>query len=779
MRLFNVNKQIFFAMFLVLFLFISVSSIQAADVNDTMLNSSDDIAISIDDGDQLEADDESEIGNDTLQQNIKNQTELISSTTSAYYGGKYEITLIDSNSSTELAGKTVSLSINNVIYTAKTNSYGVAGVQLKLNPGTYNVKAYFAGDGSFSPSNNFSGKIKVLTTIKAKDVTKYYKGSKYYQATYLYSTGKVLKSKSVSITVNGKKYTRKTNANGVATLNINFKPGTYKVTTTNPSTKQQLTTTLKVLTTVTASDLKKVKGDSKRFVAKFLNKYGKPLAKQQVKIKINSKTYTYRTYSNGKLGLSFNNFKAGTYKVICYNKDGLTKTSTVKVFNVAKTKITVGSYTFFTNETNTIKIKFTTSLDDNSKSGKVIEFLIDNKAYSKKTDSNGEINFKLPSLKPGIHHIMCDYNGNKFFDFAHADNDFTVLNTSVTEFTADGTMPYGSFSGTTFSVVLSAGDVPLSKRTVTFNLNGKTFTRTTDDSGLASIPVSLDVGNYTVNYKFSGDSKLKAASGSTNITVIERSNTTVTCSYKTSYTDSSQSFDAYLYDSNGNPIAYEYVELIIDGKTYKELTDAKGHAVIKSAVSVGKYDFIIQFKGNNDYNFSSTSGSTTVTLSKYANGINEKNGAASDSYLKATRNCQVNNAQIKSVVKSVTKGLTNDMDKAKALFEYVQLNIKYDYYFDTDKGAVKTLADKEGNGPDQAHLLIALYRAAGLKARYVHGYCTFYMNQKTIGHVWVQVLIDNTWICADPTDLANRFGSISVWNVNSYTLINKYMELPF
>lgn len=58
------------------------------------------------------------------------------------------------------------------------------------------------------------------------------------------------------------------------------------------------------------------------------------------------------------------------------------------------------------------------------------------------------------------------------------------------------------------------------------------------------------------------------------------------------------------------------------------------------------------------------------------------------------------------------------MDKAKALFEYVQLNIKYDYYFDTDKGAVKTLSEKEGNGADHAHLLIAMFRTAGLKARY-------------------------------------------------------------
>lgn len=779
MKLFNVNKQISFAMFLALILFISVSSIHAADVNETMLDSSDDIAVSIDDNDQLEVDGESDIGDVALEQNIKNQTELISPTTKIYYGAKYEVTLIDSNTTEALAGKKVSISINDVEYSVKTNSKGVAGVQLKLSPGTYSAKAYFDGDDSFTASNNLSGNIKILTTIKAKDITKYYKGSKKYQATYLYASGKVLKNKQVTITVNGKKYTSKTNSKGVASLAVDLKPGNYKVTTTNPKTGEKLTTTFKILRTVTASDLNKVKGDSNKFVVQFLKKDGKPLAKKQVRVKIKDTTYRYNTYSNGKLSLSFNNFKAGTYKVTCYNTDGLTKTNTVRIYNVASTKITVGSYTFFANETNTIKIKFSTALNDKSKSGKLIDIFLDDKLYSKKTDSNGEINFKLPSLKPGTHSIMCDYLGNKFFRHSYAGKEFVVLNTSNTEFIADGSMPYGSFSGTAFSAVLAAGDVPLAKKTVSFNLNGENFTSTTDDSGLASIPVNLDIGNYTVTYMFSGDSKLKASSGSTNITVVERINTTVSCSYKSSYKDSLQSFDVYLTDFNGTPIANEYVELIIGSKTYKEQTDNEGHAVIKAVAPVGEYDFIVQFGGNNDYNFSSTSGSTTVTLSKYRNGINEKNGAASDSYLKATRNCQVNNAQIKSLVKSLTKGLTSDMDKAKALFEYVQLNIEYDYYFDTDKGAVKTLSEKEGNGADQAHLLVAMFRAAGLKARYVHGYCTYYMNQKTIGHVWTQVLIDGTWICADSSDLSNRFGSISVWNVDSYTLINKYLELPF
>ncbi len=776
MNSFNLAKRISFAVLLALILFISVGSINAGNVNDTMIDSNDDPILSIEDNVLLNVDGESEIGSVEKQ---KNQTELTSLTSKVYYGGNYEVNLIDLNTSESLANKTVALSINGVDYSLNTDSNGIAGVNLKLNPGSYLATACFAGDDDFNASNNLSGQVKVLNTIKAKDITKYYKGSKNYQATYLDSNGKVLKNKNVAITVNGKKYTAKTNAKGVASIPVNLKPGTYKITTSNPVTGEQLTTTFKILTTISASDLKKVKGDSKSFVVKFLKSNGNALAKQQVKIKINGKTYTYRTYSNGKLKLSFNNFKAGTYKVVCYNKDALSKTNTVKIFSRASTKITAGRYTFLTNDTKVLNIKFTTALDDDSKSGKTIKIYVGDKTYSKKTDSNGEISLKLSSIAPGLHTVLCDYAGNKFFKSSFVFTDLTILDTSNAEFAVNGTTSFGNYAGTPFGIVMTAGGVPLIQKTIRFNINGETHTNKTNIFGFVSVPVILDAGNYTISYKFSGDSKVNEASDSCNISVFERINTTLTCSYKSSYKDSLQTFNVYLKDSNGTPLAYEPVELIIGGETYKEITDADGRAVIKSLVPVGEYDFSVVFWGNNNYNFSSDSGHIKVTLSKYSRGINEKNAAASSSYLRPTQNCQVNDAKIKSLVKSLTKGLTSDIDKAKAIFHYVQFNIEYDYYFDTHMGAVETLDSRKGNGADQSHLLIAMFRAAGLKARYVHGYCSFYLSEKTYGHVWTQVLIDDTWICADPSDLANRFGSISAWNVNNYRFINTYRELPF
>ena len=111
--------------------------------------------------------------------------------------------------------------------------------------------------------------LDVYKTVTAKDVTKYYKGSTKYTATFFDSKGNVLNNTKVKITVNGKTYTRSTIVNGVDSLAIYLKPGTYKVYAYNPVTSFNLTSTFKVLTTIKASNMNKVYTDKKKFAAKF------------------------------------------------------------------------------------------------------------------------------------------------------------------------------------------------------------------------------------------------------------------------------------------------------------------------------------------------------------------------------------------------------------------------------------------------------------------------------------------------------------------------------
>ena len=205
---------------------------------------------------------------------------------------------------------------------------------------------------------------------------------------------------------------------------------------------------------------------------------------------------------------------------------------------------------------------------------------------------------------------------------------------------------------------------------------------------------------------------------------------------------------------------------------------------------VDTFSRILTFYGNNNqlpnysmvvYGTTSTSTSTsTGTVSITGSGLNEKNTLSDVSaYLKATTNCPITNSAIKSTVNSVISGLTTVKDKAVAIFNYVRDKISYSFYSDTRYGAASTLSYKTGNCVDQSHLLVAMYRTAGIAARYVHGTCYFTSSGSTYGHVWVQVLVDGVWTCVDPTSSRNSFGVINNWNTKSFTLHSKYASLPF
>ncbi len=760
-------------------MFFSLSTIQASDVNMTD-DSNNDINLQAVGDVQLE-----DMGfneelvsetDDFLASTDKNQTQFSPLPSEIY--GYCTLTLTDANSNESLANKTVTFSVNNVIYSNVTDGSGVVSFNLNLNPGTYQINASFLGDSTHE-SSSLTSNVKVLPTIKASDVTKYYKGSAKYTATFYDSYGKLLKNTLVNVTVNGKAYSKKTNSKGCVNMNVNLKPGTYKIVSLNPVTGYSVTTNFKVLPTITASNVKNVVGDSKKFTAKFLKSNGKALANKYVKFKLNGNTYKVKTNSYGQAKLALNKLKKGTYKVISYNNDGFSKTNTVKIYPRASTKLTTKYCELTPDDNKVIKAQFSTALNDDSNAGKTVKITINGKTYSKKTDSNGNVLLSVKSFKKGLYTVEYQFVGNKFFKSSKTTNMFAIIdNVSDTALTVKNTR-FGHGAYTPIKVAFTAGGVPLAKRTMTFTIGGKTYTKTTDNKGMASVPIDLDLGKHTIYYKTDSKFKVKGASGSCDITVFKRSgDSKLAWKSGTSYKDNLQLFKVLLTGKDGKAISGQTIELTIDGETYTGKTASNGYVTIKTSVAIGKYKVTVTSSGDNDYLPTSTSKTINVKLSKFGSGLNTKNTVSSlSAYHKATKNCQVNNAKIKSLVKSLTSGLTDDIDKAKALFNYVRDSIVYDYYYDSHRGAVGTLNRGSANCADQAHLLIAMYRTAGFNARYVHGTCKF--SDGWYGHVWTQVLIGNTWVVGDPINYKNSLGKINNWNTNTYQLKNRYISLPF
>ena len=172
-----------------------------------------------------------------------------------------------------------------------------------------------------------------------------------------------------------------------------------------------------------------------------------------------------------------------------------------------------------------------------------------------------------------------------------------------------------------------------------------------------------------------------------------------------------------------------------------------------------------------DASGSSSSSSSSSTLAS------EKAAAKSKypGYLKATKNCQVTNSTIISVGKSAVGSATTLRNAAKNLVNYLNGKTGYDYYYDTQKGALKTWNAKYGNCCDLAHLVIACARSQGIPARYVHAYCKFQSGLQC-GHVYAELWTGSKWEIADIVSDSNYLGYKTSTTVSTY---NRYAELPF
>ncbi|MDO5811273.1 MAG: carboxypeptidase-like regulatory domain-containing protein, partial [Methanobrevibacter sp.] len=335
---------------------------------------------------------------------------------------------VSSDSNVDNDPSKVSLSSQEVLESEDSNT-------LSTNSNNDYISSSDDGIATVSLSNDLkvvsdvSSTIDVSKTITAKDITKYYKGSTQYSATFLDAHGNPLSNTDVKITVNGVTYTKKTNANGVVSMAINLKPGTYKVVAVNPATGFSLTNNFKILSTITASNVKKVTVDNRKFTATFLKSNGKALANKKIKFKINGKTYKVKTNSKGVATLSLKNLKKGTYKIISYNKDGLTKTNTVKVVKSTTTSLTAYAYTFLKSDTKKIKVKLLNKYGYAPTKGKIIKFKVNGKKYTAKTNANGIAKLKLPSLKVGTYKVKYSFAGTSNYKKSSASSKVYIIST--------------------------------------------------------------------------------------------------------------------------------------------------------------------------------------------------------------------------------------------------------------------------------------------------------------------------------------------------------------
>ena len=237
---------------------------------------------------------------------------------------------------------------------------------------------------------------------------------------------------------------------------------------------------------------------------------------------------------------------------------------------------------------------------------------------------------------------------------------------------------------------------------------------------------------------------------------------------------------------SGNIVKSEYMTLAVNVKNF---VDSYGRLPNYVSSSLGKFRYesviymfskIVIFYGTNNRlpNYVSVTPWTgTSTSSSSSSSSSSTSSELLSEYLQATLNCQSDSSTIIALANSITSGKTTDYAKAQAIFNWVRDNLTYSFYYNSVKGALGALSDKTANCCDTSNLVVALARAAGIPARYQHGYCHF--SSGWYGHVWAQLYVDGNWYYADAISDYNTFGAINNWDLSTVTLYNTYTELPF
>ena len=148
------------------------------------------------------------------------------------------------------------------------------------------------------------------------------------------------------------------------------------------------------------------------------------------------------------------------------------------------------------------------------------------------------------------------------------------------------------------------------------------------------------------------------------------------------------------------------------------------------------------------------------------------------SYLDATRNCPKDDPLVKSTLEAALSALpatAPDREKAEAIFTYARDEWEWENYMNTRKGALETINAKGGNCCDLTHATLAMCRAAGIPARYLHGQC--YFKSGVIGHLIPEIYVDGQWWICDPSNNNATFGT-PTWK-GMETFNGRYNELEF
>ena len=126
---------------------------------------------------------------------------------------------------------------------------------------------------------------------------------------------------------------------------------------------------------------------------------------------------------------------------------------------------------------------------------------------------------------------------------------------------------------------------PIRDAAIEITINGKTYTKTTDEKGVVSLGLSLDSGIYTVTVNFKGLLNYTPITRQAKVTI----EPTVKGLDVVKMFRNNTQYYAIFTDSQGNPLKNKDIQFNINGVFYTKTTNDKGIAMMGINLNPGKY----------------------------------------------------------------------------------------------------------------------------------------------------------------------------------------------
>lgn len=470
----------------------------------------------------------------------------------------------------------------NLLVTAPNNATGIVHIVINNNDHSANMAngsarvsindlplGRFLATTSFESDsyivNTFNSYIDIKSSIDANNLTKTQDSATKFQATFYDFDGNVLKNTKVTFMLNGRLQTSTTDNNGVASLDINFSPNTYEITSLNPATDETKINEI----TITASG-----GSS--------------------------------TDNNNTPGENTDNNSTSSGNTNGTNSSGNSNSTSNNPKPITDNQITIPS---LDSGSGTIKLP-------NDASGTITLDIAGKPYYF--TVVNGVCNVKLSELDNGVYGYILIYSGDaKYASFTKTGSikvdktpETPVDNkTNTTENTQENTtvvdnskiaasnvnVVYSSGSYYTITVYGTNGELADG---VNVKISGKISKSLTTSNGIAKFKITQVPGTYKITISALGKSVTKTIT-------VKKATPKLTAKAKAfKKSVKNKNYVVTLKTNQNKVMKNTKLTLKVNGKTYSATTNAKGQATFKitKLTKKGKFNAVVTYKGNAYYN---------------------------------------------------------------------------------------------------------------------------------------------------------------------------------